>query len=219
MGLSDHNRPEKFLRVMEEFDVQVMMDGTSKMTRKIPGEFEEETPLPLPLLGRSVLFTRNGEGWQSRLVGGEPIEDQMLAIQEYDNPWPEDFVPNGEVKVGESWTMGGDRLRQLLGFAAEGFTGTMKSHFEQVVDHNGERCALLSLQIDVGGKVPTPEGSPMSATMSGEGFIDRSLAEEIDVYSKISGDLKLEGNLVEEGQTIQITITGPFVIEERITND
>lgn len=195
------------------------MSGAGNMTMKVPGQSAEETPTPLPLLGRSVLFWQDGGGLQSRLVGSEPTEEQAVAIQEHGHPWPEDFVPTKKVAVGSSWTHGGEHLRQWLGFSDEGFAGTMKVHFDKVVDYNNERCALLSVQIDASGTSPMPEGPPLSVSMSGEGFVYRSLSKKIDVYSKISGDLQWKMSGVEDGLEIRLTINGPFFVEVQDTKD
>ncbi len=196
-----------------------VMESRFQIAMRVPGESPEETSESNVLAGRSILFERDGENWSSRLVGGEPTKEQQIEMKSLVDPWPEDLVPDRKVKVGESWSLTGEKLRTVFGFAPEGFTGKAQVHFEEVLEYNGEQCALLSIQVDASGKVPDSELQEMTASLSGEGHIYRSLAKKIDVYSKISGDITWKMTGEEDGQTFQMTIKGSFVTEYKMTKD
>lgn len=172
-----------------------------------------------PLLGRSVLFEKKGAQWQPKLVGGVPDERQKAALDEHEPPCFEDYVPGQKLQVGDSWTVSGDRLGHLFGMAPDRSAGTMKAHFEQVLEYQGDRCALFSVQFDVSGKILNSTGEPMAATFSGEGHIYRSLVKKIDVRLELSGTVRLEMDMNADGQNGRLILNGPFSMEETSTKE
>lgn len=191
----------------------------TSMKMEVPGEPVEEAPDHGALEGRSLLFEREGEKWKSRLVGGDPTEEQAIAIQDYGSPWlTNGIVPDHEVEVGDSWTIDGDQFKEWLGAGkGDASSGRVQVYFEQVVEYDGQSCVLLSVQVDASFQMPITSENSGTTSLSGEGFIYRSLSEKIDLYSKISGTARIEGDVFEQGQMIHTTISGPFVLEERIT--
>lgn len=165
------------------------------------------------------MFWQDGGKWQSRIVGSAPTEEQSKAIDGLGNPWPGDLVPRKAVSVGDSWTQDGERLREWFGISEEAFSGVLKVYFEKVVEYKDEQCALLSIQFDISGDAILPDGEPLSINVSGEGFIYRSLAKKIDIYSEIRGDGRWDASYFDAGQEMQLTVTGPFVAEEQVFKD
>lgn len=147
------------------------MSSTGTTVMQLPDSPTDESPLAQPLLGRSMLFARDGDQWQPRLVGGKPTAEQSAGIQGVGNPGPEDVVPAGDASLGDSWTLGGGRLRQWFGLVAEGVTGIMQVHFEQVVDYNSQPCALLAVEVDASGRLPLADGTTIQVSLAGEGLV------------------------------------------------
>ncbi len=196
------------------------LSSLDQSTMSIGGEIEETQEVS-PLAGRSVLLTKGGETWSGRLVGGAPSPEQTAAITELAESYLEgDVLPDREVRVGDSWSVGGDALRRYLGgYEAAGFSGQMTIHFEQLVEFNGETCALLSLQLDATGKCALNETVSGTMKISGEGHIYRSLAQRLDVSARITGSLNIQGELFEDGQRVQMSLHAPLVITETMTRD
>ena len=104
------------------------------------------------------------------------------------------------------------------GGQAAGENGKLKAHFEQVIERDGEMCAMVAVQFDITGKVPFESGPPMPFTFSGEGHVYRSLADKIDRETSLSGTLTLQMVEIVPGQShLRMVSEGPFTVLETIS--
>lgn len=183
----------------------------------LQGELVEDRVDTNPLLGRSILFTQARDSWSKRLVGGDPMAEHLEAIENYGNPWNDELWSHGKLRVGDSWTVGGEKLAEIVGASIQNIHGQMRCQFERIADYNGESCALISVQIDMTAGLP--DGLHGTTSLSGEGHIYGSLARRIDVFTRLTGVLEIRVEETSEGQSIKTTIQGPVVLEETVTVD
>lgn len=193
------------------------LESEERMRMSIGPDGAQENVEQDALIGRSLLFTRDGQQWNRRLVGGEPTPEQQLVIDSYDVPWGDDLVPDRKIHVGDDWVISGDQLAKYSSYDAENISGQMRCHFEQVLDFNGEECALISIQMDLTGKVEQEYSGEVS--ISGEGYVYRSLTSKVDLATRIAGQVTFRAESMADGQRVSMTIRGPIVIEETITKD
>ncbi len=172
---------------------------------------------PDPLLGRSVLFTRDGDAWSKQLVGSPPTDKQRQAVEACGDPWSDDLGVEGKIRVGDSWTVAGDRFGRVFDAEMKGVTGQLACRFEEVVDFQQEPCALISVQLDMTANLTGEVGGKLS--ISGEGFVYRSLATKLDVSTRITGVLEVESQELIDGQWATMTIRGPVVVEATVTKN
>ncbi len=199
---------------------KAMLSSRSESTVNIGGEsiVSEEVE---PLAGRSVIMTKVDGAWKGRLVGGAPSPEQSLAIVQLQEAEAfEDVVPARELHIGESWVIGGDHFRRYMGdLSSSVFTGQMKLRFEQIVEFNGEACALLSAQIDFTMTAGPDEDLQGITKVSAEGHIYRSLTSRLDLSGEFVGTCEFTGELMEGGARLPMTMRGPIKISGSTTRD
>jgi hypothetical protein len=84
-----------------------------------------------------------------------------------------------------------------------------------VKDFNGTSCAVLKSTVDVSGTtVKEGEAPVLNLKMKGEVVVHRSLADLVDLESKMSATMDMEG---QADQGVQMKITGPVTMDRTAT--
>lgn len=95
------------------------------------------------------------------------------------------------VKIGESWELKGPQIALFQALAnARSVAGQAYLRLEEIQEHNGKKCALISQRIEV--IVDTMLGDQdIQMSIGGYGSNLRSLEDLIDLRYQLSGQMKM----------------------------
>src|SRR5262245_44656829 len=142
--------------------------------------------------GRSIVVEQVAGAWKRSLLGDPPTPKQQKQLQQ---DWEFlDLVPEGRIRLGESWILSGPLLRRFVGFEdALSFEGTMRFTLDRIVEFGGERCALIQAHLQVRFRTLDDENQPIAVEMTCTGNIHRSLVSFLDVSAQLRGQLHAQG--------------------------
>jgi hypothetical protein len=181
-----------------------------RLSRQFGGQ-RDDADIPSPLQGRSIVAEREGSAW--RIIGGgaglpATISDDIGALFDTDWGYPAEPVP-----VGHQWMLGGEQLARFLGLGGFAVSdGEASFQFEAIEDCAPGRCAAIEVRLRVSGTMVDDSGVPMQLALQGDGYVLRSLSDNIDREHRLSGDLQLQASTMEGGIPITMTVTGPFTL-------
>jgi hypothetical protein len=190
------------------------MTDVSNETVKAPNAAPEQHAEKGLFHGRSFLAERVGGVWRRVLIGDPPTDKQQ---KELEGPWeyPE-VVPDRRVRLGESWTINGPVLRRLIGGDdILEFHGAMKLTLDQIVEHQGQQCALLLVQLDVRVKTLDDANQEVLAEMTLSGTMHRSLSSFLDLSTEVRGRLRVSAATIVDGNEVRLLVTGPLTLTGR----
>lgn len=185
----------------------VIYDSTFEKTEMM-GQKEDKAD-GSALEGVKLLKVKKGDKW-SFVVDPKLTSAQKAALKDIDANEGEnddELYSDKAVKVGDSWEVKADALKEFLGAGAEGVTGKVKMTFKDIVDYNGEQCALVEGMVKIGGQV--------------EGEMEMNLDTKVSVYRSLKTfkDLKMEmdgainGGMKAMNMTMAGTIKGTTTSE------
>jgi hypothetical protein len=215
------------MRAVEEEEVLAVADGqvtgirtkviTDQATETVRIEGQADTHTDSgPLEGETVLCEKAGEGWKTTLVGKAPTPRQAVEMEMLTPPEsPVDEYPDGPVKPGHVWTVDAARLRQLMGKGVQIDSGTWKRKFEKTVEVEGEPCAHIAEEIELRGKARDEHGAWSRVELQAKGTTVRSLKRGFSLSTRLSGTLTQSGTVTEDGEKVQVTLSGPMTLEAK----
>ena len=193
---------------------------TSKTTESRMIVMEREQPGPEkadPLQGLPVILEEKDGKWTAALEEGEATPEQKTALDELAKKGNEndEFAIYGDAprKPGEKWDVD---LTKLPGFGgATDLKGSFVVEFVEVKEIQGISCAVLKSTVDVSGTtVKAGEEPVLNIKMKGEVVIHRSLADLVDLESKMSATMDMEG---QADGGVNMKITGPVTMNRTAT--
>jgi hypothetical protein len=193
---------------------------TSKTSESRMIVMEQEQPGPEkadPLQGLPVILEEKDGKWTAALEEGEATPEQKTALEELAKNSNEDsdFVIYGDAprKPGDKWEVDLSKLPSFGG--ATGLKGSFVIEFVEVKDFQGTSCAVLKFTVDLAGTtVKEGEEPALSIKMKGEAVTHRSLADLVDLDSKMSATLDMEG---KAGEGMNMKIKGPVSVNRTAT--
>jgi len=221
-----------YLRESQELDIIAAKKGQpsvmkisyledwQRMTIQLANEEPEISEEISPLQARSLLWKKSGTTWKAELVGSKPTPEQTEAIHKITDPWPVDFVPAHAISVGDSWVVSGEALSRMTGLELTNMQGELKAYFEQVIERDGVKCAMISIQIDISGALPAEPGQTVTTTLAVEGHVYRSLSDKYDLATSLSGTITTIILQDVPGESrLRISSQGPVTISETATKN
>jgi hypothetical protein len=194
----------------------IYVTDTVHMKFRIPNQPENDITDNGVFHGRSLIMEKNSGIWKQTLTGAKPTPAQARALQT--ERAFDDLYPLHRVKRGETWKIEGPRLRRLVGMSdALSFEGAGTGTFEDVVTKNNEQCALIHMQISIKARVLDEQNNEAETELSAAGYVYRSIARLCDVETEMTGQLKYEGTVVEQGRAIRMKMAGSVKIQGRET--
>jgi len=170
-----------------------------------------------PLQGLPVIVEKKDGKWTATLEKGEPTPQQKIVLDGLtkNRGEDEDRAIYGDVprKPGDKWVVDLAKLPSF-GEVIEP-KGSFSIEFVEVKEIQGTSCAVLKSTMDLSGKM-TQEGgeSTMTIKMKGDVIVHRSLADLIDLESKTSVTMDMDG-MGRPG--MKMRIAGPVTITRTAT--
>lgn len=165
-----------------------------------------------PLSGQTVLIEWNDGKWEKNLVGSQPTPAQREELRRT-YAGDQDLFPDQPKQVGESWELGGAQMALFGGLGtARSVEGHAFLRLEEVKEHARQQCALISSRGELQATVNL-NGNDVKIAMGGYGSYLRSLQKFYTIKGQFSGEMRIEGELIEKDNAASITITGPFNVE------
>jgi hypothetical protein len=194
---------------------------TSKTVEARMVVMEQEQPGPDkadPLQGLPVILEEKDGKWDAALEEGEATAEQKTALAEVAKNANEndDLAIYGETprKPGDKWEVDLSKLPSFGG--AKDLKGTFVVEFVEVKDVQGTSCAVLKSTVDLSGTTVKEgdEGPTLNIKLKGEATVHRSLADLVDLESKMTGTMGMEG---EAGPGMKMAISGPITMTRTAT--
>ncbi|MCW1887091.1 hypothetical protein OKA04_20300 [Luteolibacter flavescens] len=191
---------------------RILTSKTAEHRMIIMGQEQPSPEVADPLQGLPVIFEKKDGKWTATLEEGEPTEEQKTALegqakqQESDT----DFLVYGDKprKPGDKWEVDVKKLESFGG--ATGLTGTFSVEFVEVKEVAGTSCAVLKSTLDISGTAEKEGDAPaMNIKLKGETLVHRSLADLVDLESKLTGTMTVEGS---PNEGVKMTMTGPVTM-------
>jgi hypothetical protein len=116
------------------------------------------------------------------------------------------------VKPGHRWTVDGGKLRQLFGSSLQVEAGSLRRTFQRTIEADGELCAQIAEELDIRGKMRSEGGDWMQMELKATGTSRRSLKRGFTLSAHLTGTLTASGTVMEDGQRLQLKISGPLTM-------
>jgi hypothetical protein len=190
-----------------------VIDDETNITARADGQNESKTEHG-PLLGEKILRERHGDKWTNTLVGKEPNAKQKTELNIL-GPLEDkrDLYPEGKVNPGHTWTIEPARLRKLLGPSLKDQSGIASMTFVRTTSLDGEPCALINFTLNMKAKALEEDNSESTVEFNIKGPLYRSLRSGYTIKASLSGTMKKSGTLMEQGQRLQLEVSGPVTLE------
>lgn len=177
---------------------KISFDAKNAQTMTTMGQTQSS---PFALAGKTVTATRNGDAVDIQPADGidEQTRDAVVELIKGEDG----IYPARPVEVGDEWdgTLGsGDMKLQ------------MKFKLDRVATINGREVAELSTNGQLAGVV---NGMNMKGNVVGPMVID--VATGLIASGNVAGDLKIDGNVVEQGQQIAVDGAGKMSVTAKST--
>lgn len=207
---------DRLQRVYKRDDEQLvtMLESSRSILFSFGGNASEPKLENGKLNGRKLVGTReNGGAWTFRLAAGEPGDaekkalDQFTAYTQAIDGLGLIYGPNPH-RVGDPWKPDLKALKkQPFPYQAD-----LVCNVDRVVDHEGEKCAQVSVHGQMNGKV----GDANTVDIRIEGTILRSLTHLIDLDTDLTGTFKFVGALAAQGNGPAATIEAPLKVKRTV---
>lgn len=147
------------------------------------------------LQGERILAVKGKDGkWKNLLEDGKPTDEQKKELDKREGPGSDDEVyPEAKVKVGHAWKVDAAKINSLTGGTIAEASGEMKLKFLKVEKVDGEECAVIEISGTIKGKMKEDGAPDLEMTIVSTGW--RSLKTGIEVKSKITGTMKIDGTI------------------------
>ncbi|MGC6427102.1 MAG: hypothetical protein ACON5H_08920 [Akkermansiaceae bacterium] len=173
----------------------------------IPGQ-------PSPLLEKPVIFTKKGSTWTGALEEGDANAKEKEKIEEAAKILnaDEDFKTYGDKprKLGDEWEVDASAI-----MGDEDLKGKITMKFTKVEMFEGVKCAVFESQMNVSG---VPEGMDgATLRMEGKLTIYRSLADKVDLSTKMEGSMSIIGKMEPQpGMVMDMKVKGPLSLVQTV---
>lgn len=164
----------------------VIYDSTFENSN-MGGEVDNKA-LGSPLEGLKVLKTKTGDTW-TFVEDAKLTNDQKDALADLDANSTEtnnEFYTDKEVKVGDTWDVKADAFKDFLGDGASAVKGDIKMALKDIVEYEGQPCAVVEGTVKIGGDV---EGQ-MNMNLDTKVTLYRSLQTFKDLKMDMTGSVK-----------------------------
>lgn len=186
-----------------------------KMTGKveIAGQEQPSPDTEFVLKDVPVLLERKDGQWAFTLENGSALSDDQrkeLLDQDAVRSFTEGLgiYGTGEREAGQKWDVEASKLPSFIGLDKP--AGTVSAEFVKVETVSGTECATIKLTFDITGAT----SDALKVHVVGESTIHRSIADRIDLDSKLTGKVDITAS-PQEGLTM--TLTGPIQTDRTIT--
>ncbi len=164
-----------------------------------------------PLENVAVILERGSAGWTAVLESGEKPEaaqqqelDKLVKGLNRDGDFS--MYGGGPRKPGDKWDVDPAQLVSFGG--AEDLTGTYTVEFVEKKTHEGMDCAVLKAVFDLKGKTEAEgDQKPMDLHFKGESVAYRSIADQFDLQTEITGTMIMEGS---PAPNVRMKLEGPM---------
>ncbi len=168
------------------------------------------------IVGQEVRFEKQDSNWVVKNIDQYPDylhEDLYAEAEMLEGMLSSDYYPRA-VKIGESWELEGQDIRQLLGLLdSDDIRGKAILTLEAVEEHVDDLIAKINVKITCRG-VTTEDGLQMNSDIKFEMNVDRSLKTFVD--KKVTGIGKMIINVpMPEEQPGKLLMSLDFSLEAR----
>ena len=125
------------------------------------------------------------------------------------------FYLNRKLDVGESWQVPVEGMARWFGNTIDDFSGDINVKVDRLGTVQEQPCTVLSVSLDVIGKMRDPDGQALDVALQGNGEIWRSTDLNLDLKVDIVGTAELKASV--ETNEIKMTVQGPLKITEERT--
>lgn len=192
----------------------VLDKSTNTVRVRLPDgtEQSESTEDNGTLHGRVETIELRGGQWKRILVGPAPTPSQARLLT---GPPIDDAMYPTAVKVGESWTETGAELRRWLGSDVLSARGEVKSTLLAVESQQGEKVAVIESLGEIEATTVDDENNELKMTLGLQGKMRRSLDRGVDLEGSADGVVKVQGEVVQDGARMSMTMTGRYTMRLR----
>lgn len=169
-----------------------------------------------PLVGIPLIAEKTNGKWTFRLEKGQPTPEQQEELDGLadDKAIDAEIYPDRKIKVGESWSMSPKAIAHLMGEDTPNASGKGTLTLKDIVEHNGQRCALIELDFEGSGTMTDDSGVAVQMTMAMKGDIYRSLEMFEDIKADLKGNIDMTSS-PQEGFSMKMG--GPLTLTSSIT--
>lgn len=160
-----------------------------------------------PLHGRAETIEHVSGQWTRTIEGAAATPQQARLLKD---PPIDDAIYPTAVKVGESWTQTGPELRRWLGGDFTSASGEVKNTLLSVEVQQGEKVAVIESIGEIRGTILDDDNRPMAVTLGVQGTVRRSLDRAVDLDGTSQGAMTISGELVQDGVTMTMSVTGRY---------
>lgn len=181
------------------------------------GEEQFETSKTFPLRGYTVVGKSDGSAWTYSLNhrNADPILEAALNSIIYDQ---RALYPKSEMAIGTTWSHPALFVNAYLQREVRNVSGTSSLTLLRVERVNGERSAVIGLELDSQGDEVMEDGSVSSAKISLKGEIVLSLETyletKVDLIGEMAGAVTQDGVIHMYTSPIRVESSETYVDED-----
>src|SRR5205807_10202057 len=111
--------------------------------------------------------------------------------------------PDREVSPGDDWDVD-PKAAKFLGDAS---VTKANCHFQDVVDHDGHKCAHIRMTLEFTAKTGDQTSPPLKISVAGDLY--QALDIQRPVALDLTGTASMKGDVTENGMTFSLSGEGP----------
>ncbi|WP_035610461.1 hypothetical protein [Haloferula sp. BvORR071] len=198
---------------------QTQIAGTSKSA--VSGEDEKVDPplMPGPLTRKPLFIEEKDGSYSASLLSGAPTAEQQEEIKLFTSIFARNdaLLLYGDTprKPGDTWKVDPKQLAEFAG--AMELSGSLTIEFVEIKEVGGVRCAVLKPVFDLRGVLARGTLSGGNLTLKGEGSTLRSLADLVDLETKLEAKFTLKDASATPDAGPVITMQGTMRFEDHNT--
>jgi len=130
-------------------------------------------------------------------------ERELKAIGEVWSEHSHALYPEESLEIGQEWTADPKALGYIISPRLQIDNGEVNCRLHDITVHRGERCAEISIDIDVSGVLKT-HGTRTNVQIALAGTITRSLQTFFDMRTELEGTMQWEMDFPVEKSSVSI---------------
>lgn len=180
-----------------------------------PGQPLRPVVLDSPLQGRSAVAKRDAKGkWSLALAAKaeatSALDEELKRVGDALTR-EQDIYAGVKLAVGQTAEIDAGKFGEMTTGRQEApMRGKARLTLRDLVTIDGEKCALIAMELDLKGERLEPGGVKLTMTLKAAGQVTRSLAKKLDLERTLKGEMSIVGALSGKDGPIPLTISGPI---------
>ncbi len=167
-----------------------------------------------PLRGYTIEAKHGDASWRYSLIGERPSEAQEAALKRVIYHTKSDY-PNVPMRIGSTWTHSPLFVNAFLRREVQNVTGEATFTFKDLREIEGEKSAVIGIELTSIGNEVLEDGSVSEATLTLKGetvlSLETFLETSITLEGEMTGSIAFQGNMHRYTSPVKVVAYEAYV--------